>query len=64
MKGPDMLHEWPVTLDDLYNGALKRLAIQRKKFDVKTGTLVSVKEVLQLKIYPGMEDGNFTLINF
>ena len=57
MKGPDMAHELRVTLNDLYNGTVKKLAITRKKFDEKNQRLVNEKKVLELHIDPGMKDG-------
>ena len=49
----DMTFTLSVTLDDLFNGAKKKLALRRQKLD-KDGSFEEEKKKLSIKIEPGM----------
>lgn len=45
-----------VTLEDLYNGAVKLVPVQRERHD-EHGQLVAVQEQLQVRVQPGVTEG-------
>jgi len=49
--------ELPVTLEDLYTGAKKKMKINRKKFDAK-GQRTKEEKILEMDIKPGLKAGS------
>ena len=47
----------PVTLEQLYKGATKKMKIQRKKFDEQTGKRKVEDKILEVEIKPGYKAG-------
>jgi DnaJ family protein B protein 4 len=48
----------PVSLEDLYKGATKKMKIKRKKFDSNTNKQVIEDRVLEVPIKPGLKAGS------
>tara|TARA_B100000035_G_scaffold253903_1_gene223345 strand:- start:2869 stop:3918 length:1050 start_codon:yes stop_codon:yes gene_type:complete len=58
----DMTFTLSVTLEDLYNGTKKKLALRRQKID-KDGSYQEEKKKLSVKIEPGMIDEQAIIFN-
>lgn len=48
----------PLTLEELYNGAHKKMKIKRKIFDNVTGKRTTTDKVLEMDIKPGLKKGS------
>lgn len=48
----------PLTLEELYKGATKKMKIKRKKFDPKTGKQTTEDRILEVPIKPGLKAGS------
>lgn len=48
----------PVTLEDLFHGAHKKMKIKRKTFDEKTGKRSTQDKILEMDIKPGLKAGS------
>eukprot|EP00291_Cryptomonas_curvata_P026829 CAMPEP_0172175338 /NCGR_PEP_ID=MMETSP1050-20130122/14171_1 /TAXON_ID=233186 /ORGANISM="Cryptomonas curvata, Strain CCAP979/52" /LENGTH=452 /DNA_ID=CAMNT_0012847427 /DNA_START=1 /DNA_END=1355 /DNA_ORIENTATION=+ len=55
-KTQDVVHKLAVPLEEMYNGATKKLALNRHIADSQ-GRVTKKKEVLEVRIERGMEDG-------
>jgi len=55
-KTQDVMHKLSVPLEEMYNGATKKLALNRHIAD-KDGRVTKKKEVLEVRIERGMENG-------
>lgn len=48
----------PVSLEELYKGATKKMKIKRKKFDNNTGKQIVEDRILEVPIKPGLKAGS------
>ena len=48
----------PVSLEDLFKGATKKMKIKRKKFDSNTNKQITEDRVLEVPIKPGLKAGS------
>uniref|UniRef100_A0A2K5I348 J domain-containing protein n=1 Tax=Colobus angolensis palliatus TaxID=336983 RepID=A0A2K5I348_COLAP len=57
-RGKNVVHQLSVTLEDLYNGATRKLALQKNVIcDKCEGKIVREKKILEVHIDKGMKDG-------
>jgi DnaJ family protein B protein 4 len=56
-KPPAIKRPLPISLEDLYNGAVKRLKVTRKLRDGGTGRPVSTDKILTINVKPGWKAG-------
>ena len=56
-KPPAIKRPFPISLEDLYKGAVKRLKVTRKLRDGATGRPVSTDKVLTINVKPGWKAG-------
>lgn len=56
-KPPAIKRPFPISLEDLYKGAVKRLKVTRKLRDGATGRPVSTDKILTINVKPGWKAG-------
>lgn len=56
-KPPAIKRPLPISLEDLYKGAVKRLKVTRKLRDASTGRPVSADKILTINVKPGWKAG-------
>lgn len=56
-KPPAIKRPFPISLEDLYKGAVKRLKVTRKLRDGATGRPVSADKILTINVKPGWKAG-------
>jgi DnaJ family protein B protein 4 len=48
----------PLSLEDLFNGVVKKMKIKRKTFDEATGKRITNDQILEVPIKPGLKKGS------
>lgn len=56
-KPPAIKRPFPISLEDLYKGTVKRLKVTRKLRDGATGRMVSTDKILTINVKPGWKAG-------